>query len=611
MFKELLLPILATFTFSVEIQAEEIFQQQKTIVTASRYEQAITDVIPSTTIIERADILNSQANSIMDVLSLQQGIDVARSGGKGSQTSIFMRGTNSNHTLVLINGMRVGSSFTGSFAWENLPVSQIERVEIVRGTRVSFYGSDAIGGVINIITRSDENKSLRYTLGSYDTHNFDYGLGHTSDSSSYNLVISSQKTDGFSATNENNLYGFNPDKDGSENQSINFNTSHQINDGQLNFNILKSESDTDFDTGNTDTQELVARLSWKNTFSNGWGSELALGNNYNKIATKAFSSIFDSQRYSFDWLLNKQINNNHFSYGLVYRKEQAEFINPNATEVSFSNDRNNIAVFANWNGVFNKNVIASGFRYDENNVYGSNLTADLDWAFNFSEQARISFSIGSAFHAPSISELYSPNFQGFVISPISGESSFAFAIEGNSDLKPEESINYELGLKTNLADNHHLSFNLFYYKVDNLVDFQGFTFKPVNVNQATINGLEVEYKYSYENLSFNANATIQNANNDESDTPLLRRPDKKFNMSIDKFFNKASIGSSVRYASKNPDFGVALASYTIIDIRAAYKLNSHWKVSAKIENSLDKQYQIINGYNTPDLSGYLTIEWQQ
>lgn len=611
MIKEVLLPVLATLTYSVKIQADEIYQQQQTIVTASRYEQALIDVIPSTTVIERSDILNLQANSILDVLSLQQGIDIARSGGKGSQTSIFMRGTNSNHTLVLINGMRVGSSFTGSFAWENLPVSQIERIELVRGTRVSFYGSDAIGGVINIITRNPEKMSFRYTLGSYETHNFDYGYGHSFDNSSYNLVISSHKTDGFSATNENNTYNFNPDKDGSENQSLNFNLSHQANDGQFDFTLLNSQSDTDFDTGNTDTQELVTRFSWKNTFSNGWDSELALGNNYNEIATKAYSSIFDSQRYSFDWLLNKQINNSRFSYGLVYRKEQAEFNNPNAAEVSFSNDRNNVAIFANWNKVFNKNIFASGFRYDDNNIYGSNLTADIDWAYNFSEQTRINFSAGSAFHAPSISELYSPNFQGLVISPITGESSFAFAIEGNPDLKPEESINYELGLKKNMAKNHQLSFNLFYYKIDNLIDFQGFTFKPVNVNQATIKGLELNYKYTFNNLNFNANATVQDANNDETDTPLLRRPDNKLNLSIDKFFNKASIGSSLRYASKNPDFGLELESYTIIDIRAAYKINSHWKVSAKIENATDKQYQVINGYNTPDLSGYLTIEWQQ
>ena len=168
-----------------------------------------------------------------------------------------------------------------------------------------------------------------------------------------------------------------------------------------------------------------------------------------------------------------------------------------------------------------------------------------------------------------------------------------------------------MGLKTRLSDNQSLSFNLFYYQIDNLVDFLGPTFKPVNVNESTIRGIEADYSYQYNNFNLNINATVQDANNDETDTPLLRRPDNKMNISIDKFFNKFSIGSSIRYASKNPDFGVKLDSYTVIDLRAAYALNNHWKVAVKIENAADENYQIISGFNTAGASGYLTIEWQQ
>ena len=610
--KTVLFSALSLLSSNISAQeTNEVYQQETTTVTASRYQQDKDDVIPSITIIDRSDILKLQANNILDLLSLQQGVDIARNGGTGAATSVFMRGTNSNHVLVLIDGMRVGSSFSGSFAWEHVPVSQIERIEIVRGTRVSYYGSDAIGGVINIITRSQDKLYARYTIGSFDTHNFDLGFGGSNTSSQYSVVIGSQKTDGFSATNENNLFSFNPDKDGYENQSLNFNYSTELTNGDFKVNVLQSYADSDFDTGNSDSSERVARISWNNTVFNDWNSEFSLGNNYNQLDTQVYSSKFDSNRVNVDWLINKQINNNHMAYGVTYRTEQADFNNPNAPDVSFADNRNNLAVFSNWQGTYNSNIFSISGRYDNNSVYGSNFSSDVAWAKRINNASSLNFSAGTAFHAPSINELFSPNFQGVVVSPITGEDVFAFSFEGNPNLKPEESINYEAGFKTKISDNQNINFNLFYYKIDNLIDFQGPTFRPVNINEATIKGLETSYSYQNNDLILNINATIQDAKNSMTGAALLRRPDNKFNFSLDKTFNALSVGSSLRYASKNPDFGVELEGYTVIDLRAAFSFNQHWKVGLKIENALNKTYEIINGYNTSKNAGYLTIEWQQ
>lgn len=609
-----LVPLSAALLASSIVLAQEnstLYQQEKTVVTASRYQQSQADIIPSVTVIDREDILNLQANSILDLLALQQGIDVARSGGNGTATSVFMRGTNSNHTLVLVNGMRSGSSFTGSFAWEHLPVSQIERIEIVRGTRVSYYGADAIGGVINIITRQQDSLYMRFSSGSFDTQNFDFGFGESSDTGHYSLVIGSQKTDGFSATNENNAFAFDPDDDGYENLSLNLSASNQFEQGKLSFNLMESRGDTDFDTGNSDSSERTSRISWSNTLTNGWNSELALGENYNALKTKVYNSNFSSKRYSLDWLLNKQINQYHVTYGMTYRKEQANFYNPHSPEVSFNDSRSNKAAFANFQTSLNDNLISASFRIDNNSVYGSDSSADIDWAHHFSKNTRINVSIGTAFRAPSINELFSPNFQGLVTSPVTGETVFAFAFEGNPDLKPEESINYEAGFKTKINERQNLSFNAFYYEIDNLIDFQGATFKPININSSTIKGLEGNYDYRFNELSVNVNATIQDANNDETNTPLLRRPDNKLNLNIDKYFNHFSVGSSVRYASSSQDFGAVLSSYVVFDLRASYKINDKWRVAVKLENITDEEYQLVNGYNTPGASGYLTLEWQQ
>ena len=591
--------------------SEELYQQETTIVTASRYEQLQEDVIPSVTVIGRDDILNLQANSIFDVLSLQQGIDITRNGGIGATTGVFMRGTNSNHVLVLIDGMRVGSSFTGSFAWEHVPISQVERIEIIRGTRVSYYGSDAMGGVINIITRSQENLYARYTGGSFGTHNFDFGFGGSGDLSQYSIVLGSQKTDGYSATNENNVFSYDPDDDGYENQSVNLNYSNNTKNGVLKFNFIQSNADSDFDTGNSDSSERVARISWNNTLFNDWSSEISLGKNDNELETQIFSSNFHSSRKNFDWLLNKQMNNNHIAYGLTYRNEKADFNNPSVPVVSFSDNRNNLAMFGNLQSTHKSNMFSISGRYDNNSVYGNNFSSDVSWAKRLDQKNTINISAGTAFHAPSISELFSPNFQGIVVSPFTGENVFAFSFEGNPDLKPEESINYEAGFKTKFSNTQNFSINLFYYKIDNLIDFQGPTFKPININEATIKGLESAYTYQNNGLVASINATIQDAKNTLTGTPLLRRPDNKINFNVDKILNKFSLGSSIRYASKNPDFGTELDGYTVIDVRTAYRINTQWKIGLKFENVTDKEYQIIDGYNTPKSSGYITLEWQQ
>lgn len=613
-----ILPLSAALFLSVNINAadqQEVYQQETMVVTASRYEQSKDDVIPSVTVIDRDEIIKLQANNVLDLLSLQQGIDVARTGGNGSSTSVFMRGTNSNHTLILIDGMRVGSSFSGSFSWEHLPVSQIERIEIVRGTRVSYYGADAIGGVINIITRKQEKLYARYTGGSFNTQNFDIGYGNSYDKGHYSLILGRQKTDGFSSTNDRNDFAYNPDDDAYENQSINFSGSVILKSSKLSLNYMESSADIDFDSyynvGFSETKERIAKLTWSASILNDWQSELSLGSNFNSIETKAFSNDFNSDRLTFDWLLNKSFDKHSYGIGLTYRDEESSFKHHILNNFSYDSTRKNSAIFGNWQGIFEKNIFSISARYDHNNIYGNDTSADISWAYQFNDGTRFNLAAGSAFRAPDLNALNSPLHSVLVFSPQLGTFVNFFSFEGNPDLKPEESINYEMGLKTKLANNHDLSFNLFYYQIDNLIDYQGATFKPVNVFESTIKGLEANYDYKLDSFTLNVNATVQDTNNDETDEPLLRRPDNKLNISVDKYFNKFSLGSSLRYASTSQDFDAELDSYTVFDLRASYKLSDHWRLALKLENVTDEDYQLVNGYNTPKASGYLTIEWQQ
>lgn len=616
--KQYLLPVAISALCTPQVFAssdEETIQQPKQVVIASRYEQSQDEIIPSVTVIEREDILNLQANNIIDILSLQQGIDISRNGGAGSTTSIFMRGTNSNHTLVLIDGMRVGSAASGSFAWEHLPVSQIERIEIVRGTRVSYYGADAIGGVINIITRKQNGLYAKITAGSYGTENYNLAYGNSGDRFDYSLSLGYKSVDGFSATNENNVFAYNPDDDSYENKNINFNSSIKFESGKINLSYFDVDAGIDFDSafnvGHSENREKVSRISWDGAFWGGWSSQIAFGKNINSIKTKAFSDEYNSDRLSFDFLLDKEMQNHHFGLGFTYREEDASYIQHLTDFLSYRESRKNKALFANWQGNFDRNILSVSGRYDDNNIYGSNSTFDFDWAFSITENTRLNVSAGTAFHAPDFNALFSPSGQVIVFSPVLNEYIFLFSFEGNPDLKPEESLNYELGISTKISQSQNFSVNSFYYEVDNLVDYMPPTYKPVNINNATIKGLEADYNLNLETVSLNINATIQDTQNDETGETLLRRPDNKFSVNLDKYFNHFSLGSSLRYASGREDFDATLASYTVWDLRAAYRFNDHWRLALKLENITDEDYQLANGYNTPGASGFLTLEWQQ
>lgn len=183
------------------------------VVTPSRRVESLSEALASVSVLTRDDIERSAAEDLTDLLTTLPGVDVVRSGGPGAQVSVFLRGSNSNHVLVLIDGVRASSSNTGSYTWEQLPVNQVERIEVVRGPRGSLYGSDSIGGVIHVITRTSTAPYGRATVGSYGTAEFEGGLGHEGENSRFSLNAGYRDVEGFSAQNENG-FSYDPDDDG-------------------------------------------------------------------------------------------------------------------------------------------------------------------------------------------------------------------------------------------------------------------------------------------------------------------------------------------------------------------------------------------------------------
>ncbi len=399
--------------------------QEPMVVTASRVRQPLAETLAGVSLITRADIERSQANDLVDLLRLQTGIDVARTGGPGQQTSVFLRGTESNHVLVMIDGVRVNAPQNGAFTWENLPLAQIERVEIVRGPHASFYGSEALGGVIQIFTRSPDGAALSARTGSYGTQQASAALGG-GDDWRWRLTADWRDTEGFSAQNPDG-FSFNPDDDGFENLSLGGGVTAPLGDwGRLDFSGLATDATVEFDQGVTDTDSTKLGLGWQ------LGDHgLRVGYFDERRETAAFDSGFDAERLSLDWQTQIGLSEGRWSVGLNYRHEDGRSYSLATGRTGFGDRRDNFGVFSGLRLPFGAWEAEASLRHDENSEFGGHTTGQATLARSLGTDTRLRASAGTAFRGPNLNEQLSPGFGG------------QFA--GNPDLDPETSRNYELG----------------------------------------------------------------------------------------------------------------------------------------------------------------------
>ena len=246
------------------------------VVTPSRMAEPLGQTLAAVSVISRADIEQSVAEDLFELLRLQPGIDIVRTGGPGAQTSVFMRGSNSNHVLVLIDGVRVGSANTGAYAWEQLPLNMLERVEIVRGPRGSLYGSDAIGGVIHVFTRSDPRPHARATGGSFGTAEIAGGWGYQGENSQLSVNAGYRDVRGFSAQNPNG-FSYHPDDDGLEAASLAIKGSVEAAHGGWRYSLLAIDNRSEFDQGYSDADQTVVSLEYLGDIAAAWDYQLQAG----------------------------------------------------------------------------------------------------------------------------------------------------------------------------------------------------------------------------------------------------------------------------------------------------------------------------------------------
>jgi len=602
--------LLSQFSSSLHAQSIPDPQPQKlpeTIVTATRSDVAKNELATAATVYNRQDIERLQVRSLPELLRGTLGLDLTQQGGYGKLTSVFMRGTDSSHILVLIDGIKTGSVTTGTTAFELLPIDQIERVEITKGPQSSLYGSEAIGGVIQIFTRKgNQSEKPSVTLdagaGSYDTAQTSGTVSGKWQNNWYNLGLSHFNSEGFNAQQPTpGIFGVNqPDRDGYDNTGINARIGHRFdNNAEIEAFFLRAQGQTEFDGNYQDKTKFVNQVvgtSASMDLTDHWHSTLRLGQSQDQgdqfAPGGAFSSRFNSTRWNASWLNRFMLADDHqLVLGSDYRLDEVD-----SSETYNRNSRYDVGIFTELHSrILDKHFINASLRWDENQAFGDYVTGNFGWRYHSSYGISPFASFGNAFKAPTFNDLYFPFY-------------------GNASLRPEQSTTFEVGL----AGEHWLQWEIraYHTNIDNLITpvCNSITFEcsAENIGKSQIDGMELELKKQWLGWQGNLSLNMLNPENRETNAILPRRSEQTLSFDLSKSYGRFDLGANVLAQGRRFDDvtnTVRVAGFVTVDLRTAYHINNNWRLSAKLNNLLNENYQLVNTYNTPDRNFFITIHY--
>ena len=566
------------------------------VVTATRSPKPIATGLASTTVLERADIERAQAPDLIDLLARQAGIDVSRTGGPGSASTLFLRGGNSNHALVLIDGVRVNSVQQGLFDVGPLPLDRIERIEIVRGPRAALWGSDAIGGVIQIFTRDPGQTGAQLRVGQFDRREAAAQWGLAGERGSLGVGGGVQDVGGYNVSSPSN-FSFDPDRDGFRNRHLSLAGRTTLGTQALGLNLLSTQADIAFDRGLTQAHARSGGATLAGPLAPRWTHSLAFGEAQDDLLTRSsFGGRFQSRRRALDWLHDLDLGGGQaLLFGLNHVDEDARSRNASQALV-YDRTRRNTGLFSAWRGRIGAQQWDLATRLDDNSQFGRTRTAQAAWGLAFGQGGLLRASWGQGFRAPNTNELYAPGFGGF------------FA--GNPALDPERSHSVELGLGWSGRDGE-VSLSAYRSRVDGLIVFTGPTFAATNVQRARLEGVELEARRTIGTLRLGGHLGWQRAENASTGAPLLRRAPRKAALSLDvPANNRLQWGLDATAASRRRDFDGPLGGYVRLDLRLEARLGSDWSLGARVENLLDRPYTLASGFVTPERNVLVTLDYR-
>nr|WP_242007557.1 TonB-dependent vitamin B12 receptor [Luteimonas cucumeris] len=589
--------------------ADSATDLDRIVVTATRTAQTQDQTLAAITVIDRGEIERLQPNSLPDLLRGRAGISLANNGGAGKSTSLFLRGTESDHVLVLVDGIRIGSATSGGASLQDIPVEQIERIEIVRGPFSSLYGSEALGGVIQIFTRQPQGAFVPMFsagIGSQSTARLSAGVAGRSEGGDdvrggwYSINLAHEKTDGIDAYR--GTRNADPDRDGYRNNSATVQGGYRFSpQWDAEARAFRAEGYNEYDgslnnQADTVQQVLGSRVRYtpgerlKLTASVGSSADLS-----ENFQDGVYSSNFDTRRQVVSLQADVGVAAGLLSVGYDWLRDEV------GSDTLYARDhRINRGLFGQWQQDFGAQSLQASLRRDDNSQFGGKTTGSALWGWDFTDALRIGASYGTAFKAPTFNELFFPGY-------------------GNPLLQPETSESIELSLRGEHGWGGW-SLNAFDTRIDdmiaydaNLGDFGG----PNNIDRARIQGLEAVADTMLAGWNLRASATWLDPRSDGDDRNrghvLPRRARRSGRFDADRDFGAFSLGASVTGAGARYDNlanTTRLSGYGLTDLRIGYALNIDWSLQLAASNVFDKRHETAALYNQPGRNYLLTLRYR-
>lgn len=565
-------------------------------VTANRVKQDINSALASISVFSADDIAALNPQDLPSLLSYVAGLDLTRNGGLGHNSSVFMRGNNSNGLLVLVNGQRIGSATLGTTSLANIPLANISRVEVVKGPRAAWYGADAVAGVILITTQSQGKSQLSAKVGSHDYQQYQGSLSGQFDTVDVGMQLSQERSRGFDVHQDQNF-----DDDGYEMLSGQVELGYRSGFGDWRIKAQQDRGNTEFDSSwgadQADIDNDQLSLQWQYQ-QQAWQQQLQLSQSNDDVLSfkgdKANGSRIATRRQQAEYQISWQQDDAQYVAGSEWRNEDVS-----GSDTDFSKDgelfesRRYRAVFTGGYWQWQSWLANLALRYDEIEAIDNALTYSTALGYQFSPAWQLRANYGTAFKAPTFNDLYYP-------------------WGGNPALQPEQSHSTELALSYQVS-GFSWQAQWFSQRVTDLIQWtpdDQDNWTPKNVASASIDGVEMTVNTEWFGAEHALQLTVLDHQDQQTGKPLLNRAERLINYRISKQWQELSWWLSWQYQGERQTTGGALPSFAIWSTALNYQVTSQWRLTAKAENLFNKQYQSNRGYRTAGSEVFVSVQYQ-
>lgn len=583
-------------------------------VIGTRTPTALDRVVADVVVLDREQIRATSADSVEDLLRRVGGMQMSRNGGPGQSASLMIRGSSASNTLVLIDGVRVGSATLGQTDLAAVSLAQVERIEVMRGPGSSLYGADAIGGVINIITQRGSGQpalSANLAVGTYTSSEGYVALSGAEGGFDYAISASREASNGFSAVVAGDRFGlYNPDDDGFTRGGLSAQGGYSWAEGQrIGLSYTGSQLKSQFDSAqylppnfapdaspdfrSTLRTDLTA-LDYRGVFSPQWTANLRASYQSDRLESGAdVVSVYDTTRRQFvaqaTWTPSAE---QQLVAAIDLLSESIDSSDYQAPK------RDNTGIVFGYTGRFDANKLQADLRWDHNSVYGDNTTGKLGWGMDLDANWSLRAVAGTAFRAPTFNDLYFPDY-------------------GVLTVRPERSRSIEAGVNYKAAATS-VNATYYYNQVSDLIGYQadpaqcppGLNFGCAgNTSRARLQGVTVQGMQRLGEFQLSLALDWLSAIDRDTGQTLPRRASHQETLSLDWDRGPWQAGATVVNVGSRPEAGVKLPAYTLLNLNARYRFQRDWQLEARVQNATDTDYQTVLDYQASGRQFWLGLRY--